>query len=320
MAALTTNWFDPLERAPAGLRSPEIADLAAGMPRLAAKARDVAASLVHGAHGRRRAGAGETFWQYRPFAAGEAAHRVDWRRSARSDQLYVREREWEAAQNFLIWIDLSASMAFKSSLATDYKIDRAAVLGLAIADALVRSGERVGALGASPPLCARNIIERLAEILSLQGPVAQSQDLPPSTSLPTRAKLVLISDFLVDVAALAARLKDYAGAGARGVLLMTLDPAEESFPFAGETLFCDPRGGAPYRAGDARSLRDDYVNRLDAHRELLRAAARAAGFQLLIHHTDRPPAEAALALLMGLGDTGFGGMGFGDFGGAPAWA
>jgi len=295
-----TDWFDPQSAPLAGLEATAAAGLAARMPRLLAKAREAAGSLVHGAHGRRRAGLGETFWQYRPFAAGEAAQRIDWRRSARGDQLFVREQEWEAAINHFLWVDLSAGMAFKSRLAEDYKIDRAAVLGLALAEVLVRGGERVGVLGASAPLAARNVMQRLALVFAEQAAAGSAVRLPPEAPLPPRAKLLLISDFFCDVAALAARLAAYSGAGARGALLMVLDPAEESFPFEGETLFRDPLGGEPYHAGDARLLRTKYTQELSEHREALQGAARKAGFQFLVHHTDRPASEAALALLMGL--------------------
>ena len=124
--------------------------LADRMPRLVLEARRVAATLSHGLHGRRRAGAGETFWQFRPFVAGEAAQRIDWRRSARDDRLYVREREWETAQSVWLWIDRSASMGYVSDLAQAPKIERALVLGLALADAFVEGGERVGLLGLMP--------------------------------------------------------------------------------------------------------------------------------------------------------------------------
>ena len=50
---------------------------AATMPRLILEARRVAATVIHGLHGRRRAGPGENFWQYRRFVSGEAAARVD---------------------------------------------------------------------------------------------------------------------------------------------------------------------------------------------------------------------------------------------------
>src|SRR3954465_1655313 len=89
--------------------------LADSMPRLVLEARRIAATVIHGLHGRRRAGSGENFWQYRRFVFGEPARRVDWRRSARDDHLYVREQEWEAAHTVWIWPDRSPSMAFQST-------------------------------------------------------------------------------------------------------------------------------------------------------------------------------------------------------------
>ncbi len=299
MAEIATEWFDPARRGRAGQEA-AAADLAARLPHIVARAQEVATSVIHGVHGRRRAGSGENFWQFRPFAPGESAHRIDWRRSARSDQLYVRDREWEAAHSFFLWMDGSPSMAFKSSLAADFKIDRAALLGLALADILVDGGERVGALGLTGAISARNIIERLARALAENAAFLAERDIPPEATLPARAKVVLISDFLCDPAALSRRLDAYAGAGAIGVLLMVLDPAEESFPFAGETLFLDTDGGAPFHAGEAASLRNAYAERLAEHRAAVEAAARRAGFLFMLHHTDRPASEAALALAVGV--------------------
>src|SRR3979411_963418 len=75
--------------------------LAESMPRLILEARRIAATVIHGLHGRKRAGPGENFWQYRRFLSGEPARRVDWRRSARDEHLYVREQEWEDAHT--VW-------------------------------------------------------------------------------------------------------------------------------------------------------------------------------------------------------------------------
>ena len=118
--------------------------LAAAMPRLIMEARRVAATIIHGLHGRRRAGPGENFWQYRRFMSGEPAARVDWRRSARDDHLYVREQEWEAAHTVWIWPDRSASMMFKSGLAQETKLERTLVIAFALAEVLIEGGERVG--------------------------------------------------------------------------------------------------------------------------------------------------------------------------------
>src|SRR5215472_5387821 len=125
--------------------------LAATMPRLILEARRVAATVIHGLHGRRRAGSGENFWQYRRFISGEPASRVDWRRSARDDHLYVREREWEAAHTVWIWPDRSPSMVFASALSTDSKLERAMVVAFALAEVLVQGGERVGVPGLMRP-------------------------------------------------------------------------------------------------------------------------------------------------------------------------
>src|SRR5918998_6034164 len=154
--------LDTEKRSPGRHETDQALKLAQRLPRLVLEARRVAATLSHGIHGRRRSGIGETFWQFRPFVTGEAAQRVDWRRSARDDRLYVREREWEAAQNVWLWIDRSASMGYASSLAQAPKVERALVLGLALADVFVEGGERVGLLGLSPARASRQITEKLA--------------------------------------------------------------------------------------------------------------------------------------------------------------
>src|SRR5512140_955066 len=137
--------------------------LAATIPRLILEARRVAATVIHGLHGRRRAGTGENFWQFRRFMSGEPAVRVDWRRSARDDHLYVREREWEAAHTVWIWADRSPSMVFSSPLARETKLDRALVVSFALAEVLVEGGERVGVPGLMRPSATRKIIEKMAE-------------------------------------------------------------------------------------------------------------------------------------------------------------
>src|SRR5258706_14113229 len=125
--------------------------LAESIPRLILEARRIAATVIHGLHGRKRAGPGENFWQYRRFMSGEPARRVDWRRSARDGILYVREQEWEAAHTVWLWPDRSPSMAFRSQLAQESKLDRCLVVAFALAEILVQAGERLGMPGLLRP-------------------------------------------------------------------------------------------------------------------------------------------------------------------------
>ncbi len=273
-------------------------ELAERFPRLCVSAREAAASVMHGVHGRRRAGTGETFWQFRPFVSGESASRIDWRRSAKDDRLYVREREWEAAHMVFIWIDRSPSMWFSSNLAKQPKIDRALVLGLAAAELLVQGGERAGLLGLMPALAVRDIAGRFAEVLIAQESSESyvPEELPPQLALPRGAQAILIGDFLSDPELISETAGRIGAQGARGHFVMIADPVEETFPFSGNTEFIDSDSRARLRAGRAETFRDTYIERLSLHREAIGAAARRRGWSLSLHRTDRPAAEALLAL------------------------
>ena len=284
------------ERQPRRHETGAALSLAARMPQLVLEARRVAATMSHGIHGRRRAGAGESFWQFRPFVAGEAAQRVDWRRSGRDDRLYVREREWEAAQSVWLWLDRSASMGFASSLAQAPKVERALVLGLALADVFVEGGERVGILGLTPPRASRQIAEKVAQAL-LADASGLDESLPPRAPIGRFDEAVVISDFLSPVPSISAFVEGASARGARGHLVMIADPVEESFPFAGQAVLHDPEDGASLRIGDAASWGNAYRERLAAHRAAIAEITRRRGWTLTIHRTDRPATEAALRLV-----------------------
>ncbi len=273
-------------------------DLAARLPALVVAAREVAGSVVGGVHGRRQAGTGESFWQFRPFMHGEAASNIDWRRSARDDRTYVREREWEAAHTVYLWVDQSPSMAFVSTLASQSKLDRALVLGLASADLLVKGGERVGIPGLVRPVARRAIVDHLAEAMAIEAgrPGHGPAELPPATPLPARSRALFIGDWLSDTAEVVRIVNTAAANGAGGHLLLIADPVEETFPFAGHVELSDSDGPARMRLGEAGSMRAAYVRRLAAHRDAIRQACRTRGWTMGLHRTDRPASEAMLAI------------------------
>ena len=301
--------LDQGERAVGVAHSNGALELARRLPILVVAAKDVAATAIHGVHGRRRAGVGETFWQFRPFVWGEPTTRIDWRRSARDDRVYVREREWESAHTIWIWIDRSPSMAYVSNLALQSKLDRALVLGLAAADLLVRGGERVGFPGLLRPLAARNVVDRAAEAMMRAALDDEPEELPPAEALAPRAQALLIGDFLSEPAQIERVIHAMASRGAFGHVAMIADPIEETFPFSGHMELRDVDSDARLRLGEAASVRADYVARLAAHRERVRAACASRGWSFMIHRTDRPTSEALLTLRMRLESAGAGGVG-----------
>lgn len=276
-------------------------DLAGKLPALLVEARRVATTVAQGTHGRRRAGPGETFWQYRSFEMGDSASLIDWRRSAGSTHLFVREREWEAAHTVWIWIDLSPSMYFRSHLATSSKAERAIVLALALASLLSDAGERVGIPGLMLAKAGHNtaslMIEALARSLSGSGPKSMPD---PTSRLGRHSELVIFSDFLEPDAKLAASFSAIARQGVRGHILQVLDPAEESLPYHGRVEFFDEETQARYVAERADSLRESYRQRLAAHKAAIAFHAAGLGWTPFLHHTNHPAVEALLPLHMHL--------------------
>jgi uncharacterized protein (DUF58 family) len=283
----------------------EAHSLADRLPELLIDAKRIASTVAHGIHGRRRAGPGETFWQFRQFQSNDSAQLIDWRRSASSDHLYVREREWEAAHTIWLWPNLSRSMRFRSHLAPTTKRDRAILLTLATAELLVRGGERTAFLGLMPPTASRNAAKRIAEAIVIHSdatPLTDSQ--PPKTHLSRFSGAVIFSDFLDPIDRVREHIEALAGDGVMGHLVQVLDPAEETLPYEGRTEFLGPDGSERWVADRVESLRGRYRERFEAHRASIVEIARRFGWSFIIHHTDRPTSEPLLALMMHLQSAG----------------
>ena len=210
------------------------------MPRLILESRKIAATVIHGLHGRRRAGSGENFWQFRRFVSGEEARRIDWRRSARDDNLYVREREWEAAHTIWIWPDRSPSMAFASKLARESKLDRTLIIAFALAEVLVEAGERVGLPGLMRPTGSRAVIDRMAEAI-IHDP-SERPSLPAGFAPASLSEIVVLSDLWSPIEDIRATLTQLSANGSQGHLVQIVDPAEETFPYSGRVEFTEPEG------------------------------------------------------------------------------
>jgi len=275
--------------------------LADTIPRLILEARRVASTVIHGLHGRRRAGPGENFWQYRRFVSGEPAQNVDWRRSARDHHLYVREREWEASHTVWIWPDRSPSMTFMSALSKDSKLERALVVAFALAEVLVQGGERVGVPGLMRPTASRNVIEKMAEAI-LHDP-AERASLPPSFAPTPLSEIVVLSDLWAPIDNVRGTIAQLSATGAHGHVVQIVDPAEESFPYSGRVEFIEPEGAGSVTAGRAETWRNDYQAIVARYRAAIRAETDLRGWSFAIHRTDRPASELLLVLHSRMGDT-----------------
>jgi len=263
--------------------SPDAAQLAATLgPLRLGRARARTASH-HGRHARRTAGAGDAFWQYRPLQPGEGVNRVDWRKSAREETPLVREREREDPVRLLLWTDGSPSMDFASRTSHPTKLAAARALTGALAIAAHAADERVARL-AGPA-------EPLATLLAHPDDGA----LPDPATLRTGDAVVIAGDFLDGDAA--AWVSSAARSGAVGVAIQLIDPAEDTFPFAGRLRFepVEP-GDVPLDLAKADDLRADYLAAWAAHCAGLDRIAAEAGWTLIRHRVDGDAAATLAAV------------------------
>lgn len=285
---------------PAHLRQ-EAEALAGPLPPLLAAAEHLAASVMTGAHGRRRVGQGDEFWQYRPSHAGDEARMIDWRRSARADDAYfVREKEWQAAQSVMLWLDMGQSMQFASEKNLPTKAHEARRLALALSVLLIRGGERVGLTNIGLPARAGQV-----QLMRLTSALASETDetdyaVPELRAAPARSRAVFISDFMGDLSAMEDALTRAADRGINGVVLQILDPQEEAFPFDGRTIFESVGGTKRHETLKAADLRDRYLERLAERKDALRKLTRTTGWQYHTHHTGSSASAALLWLYTAL--------------------
>ena len=263
------------------------------LPPLLVEAERIAATVILGEHGRKRAGPGESFWQYRPYSFGDSTQRIDWHKSARSDRVFIRENEWEAANTLWVWASPSVSMDFQSHLAGVTKRQRAQLLALAVASLAVRAQERVSALGSpyAPDHARSQLLKIAAWFMERQG-----TPLPSFTRMPRFSSAVMTGDFFEPLEDIRRAVTPIAEAGVKGHIVQVVDPAEETLPYAGRVEFHDMAGPLKFLSSKAETLRGAYAEKLAAHREGLRDLCRRMGWSFSIHRTDQAPTTLLLSL------------------------
>jgi len=281
-------------------------ELAGTLPALMVAADRVAATVIQGVHGRRRVGQGDAFWQYRPYRDGDSASQIDWRQSARSRHLFVRETEWEAAASVWLWRDASPSMQYASLRNSDTKAVRAEVLTLALASLLADAGERVTVLGSGVrPTSGRIAVRRIAETLFDETRANNAKalpSLPPLLPLPAHGTVVLVSDWLDPLDKIEQMMRHYASGGVRGHLVQVLDPAEEDLPFDGHVKFEGLEAEGQHTIRRVEAVRAAYGARLAAQKEGLQRLTSATDWTVHLHRTDKPPQTVLLSLYLAMAD------------------
>ncbi len=266
------------------------------LPSLSAPLSTKAFNTTRGIHGKRRAGSGDSFWQFRPFQEGDQQQDIDWRQSAKSDHLFVRQQEWESAQNVWIWCDTSPTMDYRSKHTLKTKLETSLTLSLATAMAYSEGGEKIGLLGVDEQTSLGQFgLERFTN--SLDHERERANILPQKLPKTRQAHFVIFSDFLKDKEELDHFFETVASLELTGHLIQILDPVEMDFPFKGRVKFQDITSDDSFLAGRANDLKANYDDALKDWQSYLTTKATAIGWHFNTQRTDVPLSQALLDIL-----------------------
>ncbi|MCG8494019.1 MAG: DUF58 domain-containing protein [Sneathiellales bacterium] len=269
------------------------------LPALRLQAQQLVKTLNTGTHGRRKAGAGEDFWQFRSYNTQDAASNIDWRQSARQDQLYIRQQELETAETVWFWVDHTMNMAFKSQKHLPFKVEAACILSLATGLLLVKGGENFGAVSKEAKAShGPASFERFAhEIISSPVPFQKLTSLLPVRS---KSRFILVSDFLYDRKDLETVFDYITSLGREAVLVHIADPVEITFPFEGRAEFKGLDSSLSVTLNKSEAVREEYLQRFENHRNWLRETASRRDWTYCFHSTSQSAGQTLSTIYFSL--------------------
>ena len=198
----------------------------------------LADSLSYGTDRSPFLGQGLEFVQSRPYVPGDPVKSIDWRVTARTGKVHVKQ--YESPKSLPVWfvVDTSASMTLSSTKVSKYQIATQIAGGLALAS--LDRVSPVGILGAGsrdlnikPSLSRETILQWLHQLRTydFHEPTRLGQKLLSlNPSLPERALIFILSDLHDPDAIPALKLL---GHRHDLVVLPLRDPAEDHLPGAG---------------------------------------------------------------------------------------
>ncbi len=238
--------------------------------------------ILHGHNPKRKAGSGEAFWQFREYQPGDMPREIDWRQSAKTDRVYIRQKELHTAQTCLFWNKQNADMDFCSDKTLPSKRLASAVLSLALALVHSRSGETIAYAGLQRAGHSERTLQHFEQLLMQNAAAA----LPASVEIQRNATFYGFSDFLETPEEKETALAPIAERTHNGWLVHILDPAEFNLPYEGRILFKDMHGQNETIISNASDIKNEYNQRILNHIEQIQKLCARWGWKYILHRTD----------------------------------
>ena len=268
-------------------------ELSNKIPSLYVKADRIANTIWEGMHNRNKDGLGDNFWQFRKYEYGDPAHLIDWKKTAKSNETFIQEKELQTLQNFVIWRDTSRSMNFRSSESIDTKLYRANLFTLTLTIILSKSGENIVLNGLKSKLLkGGNAVNFVSNQINEK--VTDSfKSSPNINEIKNNSDVILIGDFLNNINETEKTIKELSNRGINGIIIQILDPAERFFPYKGRINFNGLEGEQNILIGKAESVRNDYKKAIKIHIEKLEKLITSYSWKYILDNSDQ---DASISL------------------------
>ena len=277
-------------------------------------ARLVVEGFVTGLHKSPYHGFSVEFAEHRPYMPGDPIRSVDWKVYAKTDRFFIKEFEEETNLRSYLLLDVSSSMAYRSSEKLLTKLEYGVYLAAALAYLMIQQQDAVGLLTFDETV-RRLIPSRSAGVhlrvilgeLSRLDPHAKEQASGRRTRigqslhyladrLTRRGLVVLLSDLMDDPASVLTGLKHFRHRKHEVVVLNILDPAEIQFPFREELVFVDMETRRQLSTIPWELARE-YRERVDSWRQAYRRTCAEHAIDYAEIRTDTPYDVALLRYL-----------------------
>jgi len=271
----------------------------AALGRLEVVSRWVVDGVLNGLHRSPRKGFSVEFAEHRPYQPGDDLRFMDWKVAARADRWLIKQYEEETNLRATIVLDVSRSMAWRSSPSLLTKLDYAEHIVAALSLLLLRQRDAVGLIRfdaevrsvvrpASRNVQWKRIVAALSDPGSGTGSDAAGALNRAAGLIKRRGMVVLVSDLLLEAPEVNDAVRVLRAQGHDVTVLHILDPAEKSFAMpSGEALFVDTESDTAMAATPA-DVRDAYattvIEAIDEWRALF--AASGAFYEPIL--TDAP--------------------------------
>jgi uncharacterized protein (DUF58 family) len=230
------------------------------------KARTANAAMQdYGIYNAPYAGMGDEFWEFRQAQLGDSLHSIDWRQSAKTHNLYVRQQQKLRTKHVVFWLDMSASMLGDVG---HYKMYLLLLITTSFGIFLLKQGYSISVLQNNEHKPRKFAGEHwgksfFSHLLTLFYQPTSLQ----INKIPDGAFLICMSDFMFNHNELNTVLEGYKALLIRGICLQVLSDIEMRLPFDGNYIFDDAENRSLLTLHNVEEHRQNYLELLKEHNE-----------------------------------------------------